>query len=392
MQYILKNKDIDVLEFKIDNSFKTLKGQEIIEQNIMIVKVLNHALLPFNSAKNFDGQTLRKWIEKRKIPTHRKYAKRILASAGIDEKDLVSYIDISLGLSLNDSFWIVPADKDYKWKDFNLYQNDFNQALELTAFGITSPNLSKINTSPEFTTNGALPKCWHRENNQICLYKGTSKMNDGADEPYTEFYMAQVADIMGFEYVSYHLTEFYGNIVSTCPIFTSENDGYLPMYFCLNEIERKYTGVELVNAVYSLYDNDKFDDLMVFDALICNTDRHLGNFGMIIDNDTNELKHPAPIFDNGLSMMTYIGFNELDHMKNEISNITGYFRFKFDEQLSLFVQLRHIPNLEKLSQFEFKKHSEFNLSDEWLEPIQACIQDRAKLALQFAYEKQRLYS
>jgi len=42
--------------------------------------------------------------------------------------------------------------------------------------------------------------------------------------------------------------------------------------------------------------------------------------------------------------------------------------------------------LERLSKFEFRKHAEFNLSDEWLEPIQKYIQDRAKLAIKFCNE------
>ena len=388
MKYILKNKDIDVLEFEIDKNVKAFKGQEIVEQDIMNISILNIDLLPINLPNKLDNEILKKWVRNRKIPAHRKYARKILDSIGIDDADLIGYLNVSLGLSLNDSFWIVPADKDYKWKDFNLYGNEFSEALKLAAFGITSKKLNEISTSPELTTSGMLPKCWHRENGQIYLYKGSSKMNNGADEPCIEFYMAQIADVMGFEYVPYDLKEFHGQIVSSCPIFTNENEGYAPMYLCLGENERKYVGVELANAVYKIYDNDKFDDLMVFDALVCNTDRHLGNFGMIIDNNTNKLLRPAPIFDNGLSIMAHIGLDELTQIQEESSKMTGYFNFKFDEQLRLFVQPRHIPNLQKLTEFEFIKHSEFNLGDEWLEPIQAYLQDRAKFALQIAYEKQ----
>lgn len=57
--------------------------------------------------------------------------------------------------------------------------------------------------------------------------------------------------------------------------------------------------------------------------------------------------------------------------------------FTFDEQLKLFVGERHAPNLEKLTKFEFKKHPQFNIKDEWLEPMQMRIQERAKIALNF---------
>ena len=51
--------------------------------------------------------------------------------------------------------------------------------------------------------------------------------------------------------------------------------------------------------------------------------------------------------------------------------------------MKLFIGNRHAHNLEKLTQFEFKKHPQFNISDEWLEPLQTRIQERAKTALNF---------
>lgn len=42
-------------------------------------------------------------------------------------------------------------------------------------------------------------------------------------------------------------------------------------------------------------------EMFVLDAVICNTDRHFGNFGFLIDNRTNTLAAPAPLFDHGAS-------------------------------------------------------------------------------------------
>ena len=391
-KYILKNKDIDILSFEYFVEQKQDKYGLDIRQSFQNITILNADLLPLSLALNkFDegknGKALDKWIRRRKIPSHRRFARDILAAAGIDEGYLDSYISVSLGLSLNDSLWIVPADGDYKWQDFSLYENKFSEALQFAAFGVISSKLKHTGVSPELSTNGMLPKCWHRKNNQIYLYKGAAKMNGGADEPYSEFYMAQIAAVMGFECVPYDLGEFNGQLVSTCPIFTSENEGYLPIGYYLDKSERKYKGAELASTIAKIYDKGKFEDLMLFDALVCNTDRHLGNFGFIVDNNANKILRPAPIFDNGLSLMSYVGFDELAHQKKIISFITGYFDYNFDEQLKIFVKPRHIANLEKLASFKFKKHSEFNLSDEWLEPIQKCMQERAKLALQFACEK-----
>ena len=42
--------------------------------------------------------------------------------------------------------------------------------------------------------------------------------------------------------------------------------------------------------------------MIIFDVIIVNTDRHFGNFGLLVDNKTNKIVKPAPIFDNGLSL------------------------------------------------------------------------------------------
>ena len=47
---------------------------------------------------------------------------------------------------------------------------------------------------------------------------------------------------------------------------------------------------------------DALEDMLVFDAIICNTDRHYGNFGVLVDNKTNAIAAPAPLFDHGNSL------------------------------------------------------------------------------------------
>ena len=53
----------------------------------------------------------------------------------LDNNSFMNYIDVSYGLSLNDSYWIVPANKELYWKDYNLYKNKFSEIVSLVAFG-----------------------------------------------------------------------------------------------------------------------------------------------------------------------------------------------------------------------------------------------------------------
>ena len=77
-----------------------------------------------------------------------------------------------MGLSVNDSYWIVPEGFEGKFKDCNLFENGFDKALSLIAWtGFGSVRPSGFSSSPEFTTNGNLRKGWRRIGGKIMLYK-----------------------------------------------------------------------------------------------------------------------------------------------------------------------------------------------------------------------------
>ena len=392
MQYILKNKDKNVLEFEVENveEYTQFMGQ-ITSSKMINLHIINEKLLPKSIKKENAKTHLISWIQARKVPKNREFVDEIIASYKNDneKEQLMDYVNVSLALSLNDSFWIVPADKDYKWKDYNLYTNDFNESLKLVAFGVHLSKMKHLTSSPEYTTNGMLRKCWHRDNGAIYLYKANSKeyANSGK-EAYSEYYMAQVASLMNFEHIPYDLKEFHNQIVSSCPIFTNENEGYVSIYYCVDEEILKQKDLQSLVAMAKIYGEDKLQDLLVFDALIMNPDRHLGNFGMIIDNDTGELLRSAPIFDNGCSLINTLSKDELHDIPHALKSKMSYFEFSFDTQLKLFIQPRHKECLEKLKNFTFKRHEIYNLSEEWLRPIENFIRQRAIKALEFIEEKQ----
>lgn len=399
-KYILKNKDIDILSFESVTTQKRGEYGVDIKQTLQNITILNADLLPITLILNRAGKSnediLLDWVKRRKAPNNRQFIEKIIHTYSDEGNEMpMDYIDISLGLSLNDSLWIVLEKDNYKWKDYNLYDNAFNKTIERIAFGEPSQRMKGITSSPEYTTNGMLPKCWHRENGEICLYKGSStEYANMGKEMYGEYYMSQVADIMGLEHISYDLKEFHGKIISSCPIFTSKDEGYVDISYFLSEdiIEkignkRENYKNEIVKAIIEVYGKVEFENLMVFDALIYNTDRHCGNFGMIVDNNTNKILRPAPIFDNGLSIFNHPTKDDLININQRMKGYDTYLKYSFDEQLKIFVQARHIPNLRKLAQFKFIKHPKFNLSDEWIKPIQAHIQERANLAIKLCKER-----
>ena len=126
---------------------------------------------------------------------------------------------------------------------------------------------------------------------------------------------------------------------------------------------------------------------MLFDSIIYNTDRHLGNFGMMIDNNTGRLIKPAPIFDNGTSIFNLLLKNPIQDI---YKNYTSKLEIDFDLLTSIFVDKRHQEGLEKLKNFKFKRHDKYNLPEEFLEKAETFIQSRSRLILHQFEKKLKL--
>ena len=81
-----------------------------------------------------------KWLNRRTIPKNRAYVHNILNTMGLSLRDTKGIIDLCKGLSLNDSYWVVPEGFDGKFADYNLYENRFSEVLAITA--LTGESLS----------------------------------------------------------------------------------------------------------------------------------------------------------------------------------------------------------------------------------------------------------
>lgn len=126
---------------------------------------------------------------------------------------------------------------------------------------------------------------------------------------------------------------------------------------------------------------------MIFDSLIYNTDRHLGNFGMLVDNNTRKILKTAPIFDNGNSILSFIEEDTL--VEDLFRKYTSKFDIDFDILSNNFVQERHRAGLEKLKTFKFTRHPQFNLSENILQKGEEFIQKRVKFIEKQLNEKMK---
>ena len=263
-------------------------------------------------------------------------------------------------------------------KKHNLYNNPFSSTIAWIAFtGEGSVNRTTFRSSPEFTTNGMLAKCWRRVGGKIMLYKsGTEGFANSGKEPYSEFYAYQIAEAMGLNAVKYNLSLWKGKLCSTCELFTDIDTSYIPIGRLVKE-----GGVRAVLKYLKDLSDEYYQaaiDMFVFDAVICNTDRHFGNYGVIVDNKTNKIKGLAPIFDNGLSLFHYA-------MGDDLRDINAYAKTRTPATYPDFTKFaketmskRQEDMLRKLLDFKFNKHLRYNLDNKRLKIIEKFINQRAK--------------
>ena len=376
MNYELKHYDLSLVRFSATEDTNTP------EIKIMWVNEDNKDLLPLDLELTNDG--LAKWLKHRTIPKNRAYVHNFLSKCGLNINRPMTIIKVSKGLSLNDCYWIVEEGFDGTYDKFNLYDNRFSQVLALIAFtGYGSSIRTSLASCPEFTTNGMLPKCWRRKDGKILLYKGgTSGASNTGNEPYSEYYAAQVAKALGVNAIEYGLTQWKGELCSTCELFTSKDYSFLPVGRIVTS-----GGMDAVREYYETLGTnfaEALNDMVVLDAVIMNTDRHFGNFGFIIDNKTNKIAAPAPLFDHGNSLLNYAGRDDLKNEKALAAYAETLVPCVYDDFLGTAESVltpKHREGLRKLLEFKFKKNSRYNLPDYRLKMLEKMIQTRAKKLL-----------
>ncbi len=121
-----------------------------------------------------------------------------------------------------------------------------------------------------------------------------------------------------------------------------------------------------------------YTDMMVLDAVICNTDRHFGNFGILIDIKTNKPIKFAPIFDNGLSLLCYAMDDDLTNLDKYVKTLRPATANNFVLSAQEIMGDEQKRKLRKLLNFKFKKNPKYNLPDKRLKILESFVCNRAK--------------
>ena len=359
--------------------FSATEDTSIPEIDILWVNDEKRKLMPLDLSLDTDG--IASWLKHRTIPKNRAYVSAFLSKCGLSLNRPMSVISVSKGLSLNDCYWVTPEGFEGTFEKYNLYDNRFSKILGLIAFtGYGSSVRTSLASCPEFTTNGMLPKCWRRVDGRIMLYKGGTKgFSNTGYEPYSEFYAAQIAQAMGIKAITYGISKWQNELCSTCELFTSKDWSFMPVGRLV-----KKGGMKAVREYYEKLGGEyvsALDDMLVLDAVICNTDRHYGNFGFLVDNCTNRIAAPAPLFDHGNSLFNLAGLDSFDSeeaLEEYAETLMPCVYDDFIGTAKAVLMSIHREGLCRMLDFRFKRNSRYNLDSKRLTLIEGQIYKRAR--------------
>lgn len=354
------NKNEKLLSFSID----TLLGSEEITEKERFSSFLPTGFVDIAT-----------WIDKRDYAKHKEHFQAWLKEWKIDS--VSGFIDITHCLGLNDCLWVKSEGSPLNWEDINLYNNEFTDVASRTAFDTGLFGLQLSSTSPEFTAEGSFPKFWKRENNRIFLYKaGASDAANVGLEPYSEFISSHIANqISNQNTVLYDLVKYKNKICSKCAMFTNENIGFIPFYKYV-DANKHYTIPNVLSICKDMGYEREVAEMFFIDSIVFNQDRHLGNFGFLVDNDSFEIVDFAPLFDFNISMLC----NTMNADLNDPNRYFDEYRVghklggTFDE---VGLGLKNKYGFSLSGSLEFPIHPLYNMDSVRLDKIQSILESNA---------------
>ncbi len=265
------------------------------------------------------------YLERRNAAKHRKHLSRFLEEIGC--KDVIGFLDLTHGISINDCYWVKKDSEPVSWSDVSPYTNDYDEVVQKLSFdgtGLFGETMSS--TSPEFGTSGNYDKCWVRDDSGIHMYKcGSGSVEVSGREPYNEALAAQVFTGMNAG-IDYTLVKYRGRVATVCDLFNDEKLSFVPYGVqCPFDTEL----VPMLNFYDSIEHGDLFRRILICDAVTFNIDRHLGNHGILCNSMSGEVVKAAPGFDYNLAFFPYAPFEQLQdpvgHIKGQVPRIGSAF-------------------------------------------------------------------
>lgn len=282
-------------KFPVEVQYNNTKYELCLAENIVMIfdiathecQVINKDLLPISLYRVTEEtmfSAVMDWLIRRALPISRKNYNAILKSVGLASNyDTFTIIEKYCALSLVDNYWIRKRNSNLLYADVNLYQHHFADLLAVSLFG--GKPLTITGASPDINQRGCMAKCYSREADSIYIYKYSKY----SEKIYAEVFASKIADICGFNAIKYISEYKYGKLCSKCRLGTSEQISWI------TASEVGLAGIDVKDLALKL-SPEQYYQMLLFDYLTGNIDRHNENWSFLMNNEGRVLEL-APLYD-----------------------------------------------------------------------------------------------
>ena len=259
------------------------------------------------------------WLDSRKSSKHNAHLQKLMRQMGCDDNE--GFIRTTHAATINDTFWMKTDKETLSWEQVSLYRNQFTDTISRLAFeGVGLYVTDFSSTSPELACEGSFRKCFRKEDeagefgSDIFIYKRGNEFGAGL-EPYCEMLASEIArHISPDNSVTYDTVKLHEKLASRCNLFTDEMYGYASF----SKIMKARSLQDVFDYFETIGSSQSFREMLVIDSLCFNQDRHSGNYGVLFDNDTMEVKKMAPVFDLNLSLLPYVSMSDFENIGDKL--------------------------------------------------------------------------
>ena len=299
------------------------------------------------------------WCASRVLTLDRQYAKALLNSAGlkqaITDKERAAIALTYRCLSLTDVFWVRTKGDKITFAEVNLYENHLDKTFIDIALRGKQYTVQNQYLARDLATNGCYPKAWRRSG------EGFQLLKDGGDDAVDrELLASQICRCFDVNQVIYEESEFDGERVTVSENFTSQAYSIAAMEALETRLRNRDSDIK--KYILRL-DRKNYYMMNIVDYLVGNTDRHWGNWGVLVDNDTNTPQRLHDLMDFNQAFHAYehmdgancltsfgrtmtqreaaveaverIGLNQICEVKSSVFNRLPQYKSMFDNRLAL---------------------------------------------------------
>lgn len=300
-RYELRHKDHTVLLFEYKSGVKLLE-------------IVDPARLPIRmeDSEDFFDDTIisfRDWYMHRMTDTYRRERRPEYQFHRVYDLCTPDCVDINYGANLSDHYWICSEGSSITWEEINFFENDFEPADEnslWTAYG---------KYTPDNYTNGNLRKFWIIKDGVRYLVKYNSLRYDELQiGAHNEVFCSKLLQKLGINHAEYQLgfDDTIGEFYSLSKCMTDTVYELVPAYniICDYRTDGSYYDLflDVCKNKLGVDVRKQVDEMITFDYLIANEDRHWNNFGLLRNSETLEYVGFAPLYDHEYSMQAAYDF------------------------------------------------------------------------------------